>query len=124
MHHAEKAINSLIKNAVGGRAYDLVAPQKTATPFAIVQRVSSERVRAINGPSGIAQALIQVDVYGDDSAGVRETADAIETILDGYSGTVMCGTPSVGVKIAGISLQNEHNILDQTDEPRLFRNIA
>jgi hypothetical protein len=124
MNHAEKALFQLINELVEGRVYALVAPQNSPTPYVIMQRIESERWRSINAPSGIAQAHIQVDVYASDFDTARVTAGAIEDVLDGYMGIVSCGSPPVNVPICGISLQNEHDILDQTDEPRLFRNIA
>lgn len=123
---AEFGIYDLLKGLAGGRVYALRAPQNVTTPFIIYQRVSSGRWRSINAPSGLEQATIQIDVYADNFAATKALAIQIEDILDGYRGTVYYGgdSPQKSVRIAGISLVNDEDVLDQTDEPFLYRNIA
>jgi hypothetical protein len=120
----EPAIYELLKTLAGGRVYALRAEQNTPTPFVIFNRTGSDRWRAINGPSGIAQAYVQVDAYGADYYEAKELAAEIEDILDGYSGTVTYGSdsPADFVKIGGVSLENDVDLLEQAAEPFLYRN--
>lgn len=111
----EPAIYELLKNLAGGAVYALRAPQGSKDPFVIFQRINSERWRSINNPSGIAQAHIQIDAYAGSYYEAKTLAASVEEILDGYKGTVS------SVRIAGISLQDDHDTFDQTDEPFLFR---
>lgn len=118
----ERALFELLKTLASGRVYALRAPQSSKTPFVIFQRVESERWRSINGPSGIVQARVQIDVYADAPYDARDLAAQIEGILDGYRGTVNYDGGSV--RIGGVSLEDESDLIDQTEEPLLFRNTA
>lgn len=104
----------------------LRAPQNVTAPFVVIQRVDSTRWRSINAPSGIGQATIQIDVYSESFYDMKTTALQIETILDGYRGIVYYGdsSPQDSVRLAGVSLDNDTDTLDQTEEPFLYRNAA
>jgi hypothetical protein len=129
LKYVEPAIFELIKSLVGvdsdslPKAYMQKAPQNETGPFIIMQRVDSDRYRHINGPSGIAEVSMQIDVYGQSYYEVKDIAANIESTLDGYRGTVYYGdnSPQDSVVIGGISLQNDFDILDETDEPILHR---
>lgn len=105
------------------RIYHTIAPQNAVDPYVIIQRVDSSRWRDMNGPSGMVQATIQVDVYGESRYTVKEKAQLIEKALDGYIGDVsITGTSPMAVcKFAGISCQNDVDLFDETDEPHLHR---
>lgn len=126
MKTCERGIYELLKVYASGRVYAQRAPQNATAPFIIFQRVSSERWRSINNPSGIAQASIQIDVYGADYYQAKDLAATIEAALDGYTGVVSYGasSPQETLAFLGISLQNDVDIFDQTDEPFLYRNSA
>jgi hypothetical protein len=126
MSIAVYGIYELINGLAGGRVYHLIAKQNETSPFIIIQTTSSERWRSINEPEGIAQASVQIDCYATTFLAAKQLSGQVEAILDGYRGTVSYGSysPQDTVRIGGVSLQNELDILDQTDEPRLFRNIS
>lgn len=128
MKFPEPAIFKLISTELGHtRIYPLRAPQNATAPFVVYQKTgSNDRWRGINRPSNIAQASIQIDVYAAAYDDAKTIAAQIERILDGYRGTVYYGasSPQESVEIKGISLQNDFDTLDQTDEPFLFRNSA
>lgn len=123
---AEYAVHELLSGLAGGRVYAMMAPQNVTAPFIVFQRVSGDRWRSINTPLGIAQVEIQVDCYADEYYAMKSLADSVENILDGYRNTVYygLGSPQDSVRIAGITLQNESEIFDQSDEPFLFRHTA
>src|SRR3954469_6412299 len=108
----ERALFELLSGYAGGRVYALRAPQDVVSPFVVFQRIESGRWRSINGPSGMAQATMQVDVYDDDYYGAKDLAAQIEETLDGYRGTVSYTGGST--RIAGISLDSDSDLLDQT----------
>lgn len=124
MKTVERGIYDLLKSYASGRVYIMRAPQGATAPFIVFQRTGSERWRSINGPSGIAQADIQIDVYAETLYAAKDLAATIEAAIDGYRGTVYYGnnSPQDSVVICGISLQNDIDLFDQTDEPFLFRN--
>ncbi len=122
----EKALFELIKTYASGRIYALRAPQNVTAPFVVFQRIDSDRWRSLTGPSGVAQATVQIDCYAETYYAAKELSEQIEQTLDGYQGIVYFGSdsPLDSVYIGGISLQNDSDIIDQTDEPLLYRNTA
>lgn len=129
----ERALHALISQnaaviAAGAaeRVYAMRADQNAQEPFIVFQRTDSDRWRSINGPSGVAQAWIQIDVYAEQYYTAKDLAYAIEKQLDGFRGLVPFGdnSPQDVIKIAGIALQNDLDIFDQTDQPYLQRNSA
>jgi hypothetical protein len=109
---SELAVYTLLKDAAGvaalvaGRVYPLQAPQNATAPFIVYQRISSRRVRSVDGPSGLAQPRIQVDAYAATYAGAKALASAIRTALDGYRGTV------AGVRVGAIALVSDTDFLE------------
>lgn len=126
MKTVEPAIYELLKTLASGHVYVMRAPDNAAAPFIIFQRIDSERWRDINAPSGMAKASIQIDCYHSSYYASKSLAGMVEEILDGYKGTVLhgSGSPQQSVIIAGVVLENDVDILDQEDEPALFRNSA
>lgn len=121
-----RAIHALLEPVLPGKVYAMRAPDGDKGPFIIFQRVDRENWRAVNGPSGIAQATVQVDVYAPLYYDAQELAAQVETVLDGYRGDVYYGgnSPQDFIKVGGISLQGDADIFDQTDEPFLQRVTA
>ncbi len=122
----EPAIHELLKGLASAAVYFMRAPQNAVGPFIIIQRTDSERWRHINGPTGMVQAYIQIDCYAASYIAAKTLGAAVESILDGYQGTVYYGSqsPQPGVYIGGISLQHDIDTLDQTDAPVLYRNLS
>lgn len=123
MKHVEKAIYELLKGLAGGRVYALRAAQNAPAPFVVYQRIDGERWRSLDGPSGVAQAMVQVDAYAGEYYEAKELAHAAEAILDGYRGEAAYGAGPTAdtVMIESITLQDESDLLDQTAEPVLAR---
>lgn len=125
MKFCEPGIYEILKLIAGGAVYPKRAPQGATGPYVIYQRVDGERWRSINGPSGTAQAFIQVDTYAPRFYQAKKIASDIEAILDGYRGTVAVPAGDYyaahDLEISGISLQSEVDFEDKTDVPTLFR---
>ena len=117
----DQAIVELLKNVLpgGGDVYGGIAPANQRSPFITFQRVFGTKIRAINGPSGLAQATYQIDVYSDDYAESRSLAKAVRIILDGFSGTVTIGADSI--RIGGCSMTNERDFTEDKPNPKLYR---
>ena len=119
-----KAIYTLI-DGVSGEAsiYHLHASQDAAPPYIVFQRVDRTILRSINRPSGVEQAEFQIDVYATDYPTAESLSDQIQTLLDGYRGTVQYGeeSPVSEIKIGGISLLSGLDLPDRTDQPFLYR---
>lgn len=93
-------------------------------PFIVLSRSDGgERFRSINGPSGLAQVVFRIDVYDVGYYSCRANADKVETALDGFRGIVYHGddSPRDFTRIAGISLETETELVDETDDPVLYR---
>lgn len=113
------------------KAYVQKAPQNETGPFIIVQKVDSNIfgknvLDRAAGVAGTVQAYIQIDAYSLSYYDTDALAKMIESTLDGYGGTVYYGgnSPQDFVVIGGITLQNDVDILDETEEPTLHRNSA
>lgn len=119
MKIVEKALVELL-SAIPN-VYVHIAPQNLTDDFVIIQRTTSQRWRSTKAPSGIAQATIQIDCYSKTYYGSKTLGGQVETILDGFRGVVT--HDSVNYRIGGLSLQSDGDLLDQSDEPLLFRNI-
>ena len=122
----ERALFEKLKSAnlvAESKIYALRAKQGDTGPFIIYQRISSERWRHINGPTGMVQAMMQIDIYTGDYNETKALALQVEQLLDGFRGTVAYGddSPRETLRFGGISLQNDIDIFDQTDEPFLCR---
>jgi len=116
-------LNALV---TGEKVYAMQAPQGDAGPFIIFTRVTSERWRSANGPSGVAQETWRIDCYDTDYNAAKALSALAEETLDGYRGTVYYGgnSPQDSVRVAGISFQGGFDIEDKTDEPFMYRDSA
>ena len=123
--YVEKALKEILSEFASNRVYLMRAPQNVTQPFIIYRRTDSDRIRHINGPSGLVFASFQIDVYANKPYDAKDIASAIQTKLDGFRDTVYYGSnsPQDSIRIAGISLQNEFDDLSEQDaEPYLYRN--
>lgn len=127
MKTCERGIFELLVGFAGGNVFAQRAPQKQVPPFIVFQRVDSTRLgRHLRGTTGLAQAYIQIDVYANEYYAAKDLAASVENAIDGYTGIVYHGSdsPQQFVEICGVSLQNDVDLLDETDEPLLQRNSA
>lgn len=117
----DQAIVELLKAVIpgGGDVYGGIAPPSQRAPYITFQRVFGEKIRAINGPSGLAQTTYQIDAYSADYAESRSLAKAIRIILDGFRGTVTIGADSV--RIGGCSMTGERDFTEDKPNPKLYR---
>lgn len=127
MKTCERGIHKILEVFASGKVYALRAPQNAVPPFVVFQRTDSVRMgNHLQGRAHLAQATIQVDVYANDFYSAKDLAAQIESTLAGYYGTVYYGSasPQEFVRIAGVTLQGDSDLLDETDTPILHRNSA
>lgn len=120
----ERAIYELLKTLANGEVSYMRAKQDAKGPYIVIQRVDSARVRSLQGPSKLPSAYLQIDCYDQSYIASKELSYQVETILDGFRGTVYYGgdSPQESVTIGSISLQNDLDLLDETDDPVMYRN--
>lgn len=124
LKYPEPAIIEILDPILKDKVYLLRAPDQAQGPYIIVQRVDSERWKTVKKPTGMAQASIQIDTYAREYYEAKDLGALVEAKLDGFSGVVYYGedSPRDFVRIGGASLMNDIDLLDQTDNPELFRN--
>lgn len=110
----EEAIVALIKSQspaiAGGRIYPVVAPQNATYPLITFEKISGERVRALEGPLGRARPRIRFHCWAEKYADAKTLANQVRRLLDGFAGTVS------GVQIDSSTLDSEQDLYeDQVD---------
>lgn len=89
----EEALTSILASVAGGRRYWVRAPQGTAYPLVILNRVGGAPDYVMAGPSGYVASRVQVDVYAETFGALVATERAIVTLVSGYKGVT--GTTSI-----------------------------
>jgi len=107
-----------LKSLVGTRIYPEVLPQAPTYPAIVYQRISTTRLRALDGPVGLARPRIQLDCYGATYAEAKEIAANLRLALDGKS------FEQNFVRVQAAFLEDERDILetegrDISDERRV-----
>jgi len=113
--------DAAVSALVGRRVFPAPAPQDTAWPFVTWQRISGLRDQTLDGPSGMALPVFQIDIWCDSREQLqgassympaRAIADAVRRLLDGYTGMI-------GGNRAVVMLLDERDLSE--DEPRITR---
>jgi len=86
--------------------YGVRLPNDIALPVILVTKISVTRGLTHSGSTGIAEARIQVDIYGETMATTQTLADAVRAFLHGY----------VGGSIAQVSMELEQDFVDEPDD--------
>lgn len=115
----DQAIVDLLDTVSGSKIFAGIVPEDVRPPFMTFQRISGFKVRDINGPSGLARSIFQIDMYSDDNSVCRQLADDVRKILDGFSGTVTIASDNI--IIGGVSMQAERDFTEDNVDPKLYR---
>lgn len=107
---AEPTVSAL----AGDRVYAEIAPSNPVFPFVVLQRITTERVRSLAGPSGRAAVIFQVDCWAKTAAARDALADALRRTVDGRT-RVLMGTTRVGA----VAVQADQGFYDE--QTREFR---
>ena len=66
-------------------------PQGTPLPGVVLNLIAGAEGYTQEGPNGLTQSVLQIDVYGTDQAQVIGVARDVRTALSGYRGPAACG---------------------------------
>lgn len=91
---------------VGSRIYPAPAPEDVTYPLIVYQRISTVRVRSLNGPAQLAKARVQINAHAATYSAAKLLADEIRNALDCFQGTM--GT----VNVSGCFLQDDGDLPD------------
>ena len=94
---ADAAVSSM----AGSRVYPLLAPKTASLPFITWRRAGISREHTLAGPMGMPNVSVEVQSFATTYEDVRELADRVRLVLDGYGGTVN------NVEVKNVSLENE-----------------
>lgn len=114
--------NALISDAtvsgmVGDRVFNQTASPADPLPFIICRRSGIEREQTFGGPMGVPRLSMDFDLYAVTYEEVRELADAVRDVLDGFGGTFDNTT------VKQVSLEDESDELVQlagSEKPPAF----
>ena len=93
--------NTSVTSMVGTRIYPLLAPKTAALPFIIWRRSGISREHTLAGPMGVPNVSVEMQSFAATYEDVREVADRVRLVLDGYGGTVN------NVEVKHVSLEQE-----------------
>ena len=87
----EEALRTLLASASGVTALVPAArinwgahPQGAAKPYIVLNGISETRALTMQGPDGITQTRVQIDVYAPTYATAKGAARAVIGLLNGY----------------------------------------
>jgi hypothetical protein len=93
--------NPAVSALVASRVYPLLAPKTASLPFITWRRAGISREHTLAGPMGMPNVTVEVQSFATTYEDVRELADRVRLVLDGYGGTVN------NVEVKNVSLENE-----------------
>lgn len=88
----EEAITALLANVAGGRRYWVRAPQGSAMPYVVMNRISGFADYTMQRASGYVASRLQMDIYAETYTAALTTARDVKARLSGYRGGVIQGT--------------------------------
>ncbi|WP_157014894.1 DUF3168 domain-containing protein [Mesorhizobium xinjiangense] len=115
----KELITALLAPIAGGRRYWVAAPQKLsdgnppAKPYLVLNRIDGIIDYHTQGPSGLVESRLQVDVYDVTRWGAEVTVRQVKAILSGYRNGAIRG--------AFINDERDLPASDAGDVTQLFR---
>jgi hypothetical protein len=103
---SDEAIAALL----GAKIYPGVASQGATPPYAVYKTIGTNAWRSADGPTGMRNLRLQLNVWAMTEALADQVADAISGKMDGYTGTI--GTTSV----QDIVLEDETDECEESPE--------
>jgi len=105
-----------ITDYIGRRIYFVEAPQETEQPYMVINKISGVRKNSHEGNSHLAHPRFQFSVFGSKYSDCKNIISALQTSLQGYSGTMGGG----GGVYVGNALYDDETDLDPGDSKGLF----
>jgi hypothetical protein len=103
---------------VGTRVYPSPAPQNAEMPCITFQRVSTDREYSLDGRSGLAGPIIQIDCWSDapEYAGkyatAKTVAETVRLILESFRGFMG------PVRVQEVTITSERDLFEAQDRTR------
>lgn len=109
----ETLLTDLLASLAGGKRFWLRAPQGIKPPYAVMQRITGIRDNHFQGPSGLVESRVQIDLYDKTYDGVAVMARSVVSSLSGRR---------IGI-IQAIFVDSERDLpaADAGDVKQLFR---
>lgn len=102
--------NAGVSALVGTKIYPMVAPQGTASPLVVYQRIDNDPNDTKTGTSKLDFHRVQITAWGATNTEAESLDDAIRTAIDRYEGTVS------GVVVDGVQYLNTTDTYDENAE--------
>lgn len=109
--------NATFSGLVGTRVFPLLAPANASMPYVTWRRSGISREQTLGLPMGVPKVSVEYSIYGTTYYQVRDVADAMRKVLDGYAGT------SDNTEVKQCSLEDESDdlaILDGSEVPNAY----
>lgn len=103
--------NVAVAALLGGRIYPVVLPQRVAYPATRVQRISTARELAHDGPLTLARPRIQIDTWSPNYQEAKDVAKAIRIALNGFKGIMD------GISVGAIQFVDEREDWEEQAGP-------
>lgn len=85
--YAYLAAQSTVTDIVSTRIYPVTLPQNPTLPCITYMVVTTPVIHTMEGRSA-PKTIFQLDCWAETALGAHTLADAVETVLDNYSGTM------------------------------------
>lgn len=105
--------DATLSGLMSSRWYPLWLPQDPTLPAGVYRRVTTSQDMAHDGAIDIEWLRMQLDIYAESFADVREVANAVRDCINGFSGTVD------STKVWSVIFDNE--VDDWTDLTEVYR---
>lgn len=111
----EVALQSMLATIDGSNgAYPLYSPQDQAAPYILFGRVDTDRDFTLQGPSGLADARIEITAYAPGYQQALTLSGKVRQALNGFLGTVE------DVEILACRLDTDADTFEDGTDPKLF----
>lgn len=115
MRYPEQVISRALSAApdvarhIGFRIFPMIVPVSSDLPFVTYQRTRVSREQTLTTPAGVPKTVIELNIFSESYAQVREIADSMRKVIDHYSGTVQ------GVTVAHVKIEDESEDMMQLE---------
>jgi Protein of unknown function (DUF3168) len=77
-----------VASYVGDKVFWVLAPKGKPLPYVVIQRVATDTVYDLQGPSGLRSALYQFDCYATTYLDSRAMSLAVRNLCEGFRGNL------------------------------------